>query len=161
MEILMKKIAMDKKILFVFALLFISLGATVNARAENFMLPPTTKVQNAQCGQTLAGLDTPIVANIVAGASSYRFRVSYMVPDVGVSVQYVTSSLRTFKLTQLANHAYARTYAIEVAVLHGGVWQPYGPACTVSSPTPITSLQSAYCGLTVASAADPVYAPVE
>jgi hypothetical protein len=152
---------MDRKILltigFLFFALLIKAGEITPAKSD---MPPTTttQVQAALCGQTLAALDTPIVANIVSGAASYRFRVTTTLPESMVPVQVVTSATRSFKLIQLTNYAFGRVYSVEVAVLYGGVWQPYGPACSVSSPTPTTVIQSAYCGLTVASISDPVYA---
>lgn len=152
--------AMKKKILLTLCVLFFAFTASagVASSSENYLPPATTQVQASQCGQTLATLDTPIVANIVSGATAYRFRVTSMVPDVGALVQFYTASLRTFKLTQLGSYSFARTYTVEVAVMTGGVWQPYGPACTVMSPSPTTTITSAYCGLTVASVSDQVYA---
>jgi hypothetical protein len=136
--------------------ILILLAISAKADALSTLAPPnTTQIQG--CGQTLAALDSPIVANLVAGASSYRFRVTSVSPQGDVSVQIKTSNTRTFKLTQLASFAFDRSYTIDVAVRHGNQWYPYGPACTIFSPAPTTTIQSS-CGLTMASISDPIYA---
>lgn len=134
--------------------LFLALSHAI--AATDSALPPTTQIQG--CGSTLPTLDTPIVANIVAGATSYRFRVSTILPTAIAPLQIYTSNTRTFKLTQLANFGFERTYSIDVAVFHNGAWQEYGPSCTISSPTPITQIQGISCGLTMGSITDPIYA---
>lgn len=145
---------MKKKILLTIALFFSIISASAGPAAA--VAPPFTQIQG--CGQTLAALNSPIMANIVAGATSYRFRVTTTFPESIVPVQTYTSNTRVFNLTQLSNFAFSRAYSIDVAVLHGGVWQPYGPACTIYSPSPTTQINSVSCGLTVGSIADPIYA---
>jgi len=127
----------------------------VLAKAPTMLPPYTTQVQG--CGQTLSALDSQITANIVAGASAYRFRVT-TISGGAEPVQEITRSTRTFKLTQLAQFAFARTYSIEVAVRHGNDWYPYGPACVISSPSPSPTLQSSSCGLTMPSMSSQIYA---
>jgi hypothetical protein len=137
--------------------ILVLLAVSVNAKAAT-LAPPTTTTQIQGCGQTLAALDSPIVANIVAGASSYRFRVASVSPQGDVSVQIRTSNTRSFKLTQLPSFAFNRAYTIDVAIRHGNIWYAYGPACTIYSPSPTTMLQASSCGLTMASIFDPIYA---
>jgi hypothetical protein len=117
----------------------------------------TTQLSASLCGTTLPELNTPMTANIVAGASAYRFRATTTQPDGSTLVQTYTGVLRVFNLTQLESYAFARTYSIEVAVRIGGVWQPYGSPCTVTSPTPLTGLQT-QCGAMLDSMNDLVYA---
>jgi hypothetical protein len=145
----------NKKLLLTITLIFVTLTAT--AGGSRVLVPPaTTQLQG--CGQTLAALNSSIVANLVAGASSYRFRVSTVSPQGVPSVQIHTSNTRTFKLTQLASFAFDRAYTIDVAIRHGNQWYPYGPACTIYSPTPTTTLESAYCGAAITSMSSPIYA---
>jgi hypothetical protein len=118
----------------------------------------TTQVQSSQCGQVLAALNSNITANLVSGATQYRFKVTTILPDSSVLEQYVTSNSRVFNLTQMDAYAYGRTYSIQVAVNLGGVWQSYGSTCAVVTPTPVTRIQSNQCGIMMASVSDPVYA---
>ena len=107
---------------------------------------PTTEINPTQCGSTLPTINTKIVAGLVPGATSYRFRVT----DLTTSNQQVyVSILRTFYLTNLPSYAFNTTYAVEVAVLIGGVWQAYGSPCNVTTPGAITQVQASQCGSTL------------
>jgi len=88
----------------------------------------TTKIQDSQCGATLAALNTPIYVDVIPGATAYRYEVSgggYGTP-------------RIFKLS--------------------GVWKAYGTACNVTTPTPTTKVQASQCGVTLATVSTTVYA---
>ncbi|RZJ31643.1 MAG: T9SS type A sorting domain-containing protein [Flavobacterium sp.] len=149
---------MTKKILLTFCISLLLLTSAANAADGQLLPPPTTQVQSSQCGQVLPALNANIYANVVAGASYYMFKVSCTLPSGLPQVQTLVSALRVFNLTQLGSYAFSRTYTVEVSVNYGGVWQPYGPACTVISPTPVTTIQSAQCGITMVSLNDPIYA---
>lgn len=125
-------------------------GTACNVSAPSIL----TQVQTSQCGTTLATIGTAIYANNISSATQYRFRVTN-----GANVQTIDRPTRSFGLTQLTNYAYNTTYTIDVALLINGVWNAYGPACSVSTPVdPITQLEAAYCGVTVASFTTPIYA---
>jgi hypothetical protein len=110
---------------------------------------PTTKVQDSQCGVTLASLATTISANPVANASGYRFKV---VNGATTEVIEVLNS-RSFRLTSLAGGTFYNTiYTISVATKYNGVWGEYGDECTISTPTfPLTKVQDSQCGVTLIS----------
>jgi Secretion system C-terminal sorting domain len=116
---------------------------------------PTTVVSATQCGSTLTAINQQIFANLVPGAQGYRFRVTDLTTS---QVQSIDKLLRVFSLNQLASFNFARTYSIEVAVLIGGVWQSFGAPCNVTTPSPITQVQSSQCGSTLTAMGDVILA---
>jgi hypothetical protein len=104
-----------------------------------------SQVQASQRGTTLATLGTAIIADAVAGATSYRFEVT----ENG-NTEVITRSSRWMYLSNLSDHDYGKTYAIRVSVQVGGVYSCYGTSYNVSSPAlPTTSIQSSQCGATL------------
>lgn len=119
--------------------------------------PKTTVIQGGFCNQTLASIDTQIVANIVSGAQGYRWRVTTMSGPNNGQIQTLDTALRVMKLTQLTNYAFATQYKIELSVLFAGFWQPFTTSlCTVSTPAASTLLTS--CGGSLTNLSDAVYA---
>ncbi|CAM3448373.1 hypothetical protein FLLO111716_11120 [Flavobacterium longum] len=119
--------------------------------------PKTTVIQGGFCNQTLASIDTQIVANIVSGAQGYRWRVTTMSGPNNGQIQTLDTALRVMKLTQLTNYAFNTQYKIELSVLFAGFWQPFTTStCTVSTPAASTLLTS--CGGTLTNLSDAVYA---
>ena len=117
---------------------------------------PLSKVQASQCGVTLAARETLIYADAVTGVSGYRFEVTR--PNNTVAVITTTSgSDRSFNLTQVAAD-FASAYSVKVAVLNNGVWGPYGTACIVTTPDPLTKVQTSQCGITLGSMSTAIYA---
>jgi hypothetical protein len=125
--------------------------------------PVLTAVQGPQCGTTLATIDQNIFANLVSGAQGYRFRVTRMIngmPSTNpADVQTIDTFLRVFRMTQLARYAFNTTYQVEVSTRRNNIWQPfYGFPCTVTTPTPTTSVQASQCASTLTSMNDIIYA---
>lgn len=147
---------MIKKILFAFCLF--SMLTSFGRSAGSQPVPVTTQIVASQCGQLLPAINTAIYANYVQGASSYMFKITTALPDGSLQTQTRISPLRVFNLTQLASYAFSKTYTIEVSVNYGGIWQPFGAACNVTTPTPLTAISSSQCGITMASMGDPIYA---
>lgn len=114
-----------------------------------------TNVAPTQCGSTLTNINQQIYANLVPGAQSYRFRVTDLTTN---QVQTIDRFLRVFSLNQLSTFNFERTYSIEVAALIGGIWQSFGPACNVTTPSPLTQIQGSQCGATLTSTGDVIYA---
>jgi hypothetical protein len=96
---------------------------------------PKTKVQASQFGKTLTTLSTAIVANIISGATNYRFKVVN-----GTTIRYAETVSRWFYLKSLIGGGlYNTAYTISVAVRYNGVWGTYGEECTVTTPSaPLT-----------------------
>ena len=121
-------------------------SATSGVVTVNLVAP--TKVQASQCGQSLATLNTAIVANSVTGATHYRFKVVN-----GATSQNIETVSRWFYLKSLTGGAlFNKTYTISVATKHNGVWGPYGEECVISTPIfiPATKVQDSQCGTTLA-----------
>jgi hypothetical protein len=122
---------------------------------------PVVSTQCSQvqsCGITLATIDTSITANLVANVQGYRWRVTTLTGLTTGMIQTIDTQLRTMKLTNLANYAFATQYNVEVASLRNGVWGPFSSGCTVITPSVTTSLSN--CNQTLTSLSDPVYANI-
>lgn len=121
--------------------------------------PKVTVVQGAQCNTTLAAIDTQIMANLVAGAQGYHWRITTMSgPNTG-QVQTLNTGIRVMKLTQLLTYAYATQYKVEVGVFYAGYPQPFGVSnCTVTTPQGMSTLTN--CNQTLTAMSNAVYANI-
>lgn len=96
----------------------------------------TTKVQPAQCGANFTNLNTPIMANPVAFATGYRFKITDLST---MEEQIIDRPIRDFRLSNVAFATTNKDYSIAVAVRNtNGVYMPYGEACNVSTYSDIT-----------------------
>ncbi|RYZ56491.1 MAG: hypothetical protein EOP49_00190, partial [Sphingobacteriales bacterium] len=121
--------------------------------------PKQTTLMTALCGVTLPGIDTPIYANLVAGAQGYRWRITTMIGTTPGQVQFLDTALRTMRLTQLPNYAFNTNYRVEVAVYYSNHLQPYlASTCEVTTPSPTTQLVD--CGATLQNMTDIIYAGI-
>ncbi len=114
---------------------------------------PVPQIQTSQCGNVISSLNSNIAATYVAGATAYRFRVVHNGQE-----NIIERTTRSFKLTMLPSTAFGRTYQVSVAVKYQGIWQPYGPVCSVSTPTPLTKIQTSQCGITLNGLTQVIYA---
>jgi hypothetical protein len=57
------------------------------------------------------------------------------------------------------NIQYGRTYTVEVRVLVGSTWGPWGPSCTVTTPAtiPTTQVSAPNCGATLAAISTQIF----
>jgi hypothetical protein len=116
---------------------------TVSVRVTN-----TTKIFESQCGSTLSAINSVITCYPVNGASAYKFKVVTSGTNV---TRYYSSTTNSFNLTQVAGSLYNTAYSISVAAKYNGVWGNYGDECTVSTPSPLTKVQSSQCGTSLAA----------
>ena len=108
----------------------------------------SSQIQASQCGVTLSNLSANIYAIDTYNSEGYLFEVSSV-----STVSTFESLTNSFKLTQLTGSlaaTYGQTYSIRVALKYNGVWQSYGTACNVTTPSPaisgdITSTNSNVC----------------
>jgi sugar lactone lactonase YvrE len=106
-----------------------------------------TKVQNSQCGTTLASLSTNVTADAVAGVTNYRFKVVQ-----GITTRFLETKARYFNLKSLEGGTfYNTTYTVSVATQYNGNWSNYGTECTVTTPSGLTKIKDSQCGTTLAS----------
>ena len=105
---------------------------------------PTTTIRPIQCGNYQATSTTEsFVATIVATATKYRFRLSSVVP-VGLSSATIDRLVNSFSLSMFPALPAGTACTIEVSLEIGGVFGPYGSACTIITPgltrtTPVVS----------------------
>jgi len=115
-----------------------------------------TVLEAAMCNTTLTALDTQLVADLVAGAQGYQWKITNMTNN---TIQTLDTPLRVMKLSQLSTYAFNTTYKVELAVYFGGFLQPYTPStCTVSTPATPTQLTSCSGNATLVLMSDAVYA---
>jgi trimeric autotransporter adhesin len=135
---------------------FISEAGTFNNRFEIvYKNPYQSDLQTSQCGSTLTAINQNVYANLISGAQGYRFKITDLTTN---QEQTIDKVLRVFQLTQLGNYTFDRTYKIEVSVKVNSIWQPYGDACTITTPILYTKIQNAQCGGQIATLNDVIYA---
>jgi PKD repeat protein len=114
----------------------------------------STKLIASQCGINLSNVSTDLYADAVVGATQYKFRITN-----GASVQEITRTSRTFKMSQLPIVHYGAVVTVEVNVFVNGTWIGYGAPCDITMPAlPATKLQTSQCGITLTSTATLLYA---
>lgn len=138
-------------------------GSVIQGVQQTAVNPILTKVQNSQCGVTLAAINLSIFADNVPIATGYRFRVTKVIANVPstnpIDIQSIDKPTRSFKITDLAMFAYNTTYQIEVAIKIGLVWQPfYGVPCNVTTPNAFTKVRAIQCNTTLSNMNDDVFA---
>ncbi len=116
-----------------------------------------TNVIPTQCGITLAAYGTIVYANLVPNAQRYRFRVTHTGTNQVIIKEYV---LRNLFLNSLSFYEYDQSYSIEVAVRRNGIWEPYGAACTVTTPVALTQVVATQCNQQLATSSTLVNANI-
>jgi hypothetical protein len=94
----------------------------------------TTQLATGYCGATMENVKSIVYASHISLAARYRFRIVD-----GGNTYFIENTARYFALYNVPGSTYSKTYTVDVAVQIGGVWGPYGPACTVSTPNQSTS----------------------
>ncbi len=106
-----------------------SVGCTISTPAF-----PTTSIRPIQCGNYQAtSLTESFVASIVATATKYRFRLKSVVP-VGLSSATIDRLVNSCSLSMFPALPAGTACTIEVSLEIGGVFGPYGSACTIITP---------------------------
>lgn len=116
------------KVAYKFGGVWSAFGSSCNVTTPSDVT--ATKVIDAQCGATLATVNTPILVNEVYLATDYRFEVTN-----GLNVRTYEATNRYFNLSQLSGGGTpSTTYSVRAAVKFNDVWQGYGVACNVTTP---------------------------
>ncbi len=111
-----------------------SLGCNITTPAF-----PTTTITAAQCGNHQAVSNTEsFVAIYNASATRYRFRLSSTSP---VSSATIVRLPNTFTLSMFPALPAGTMSTIEVSLEIGGVFGPYGSACTIITPVAPKTIQ--------------------
>uniref|UniRef100_UPI00404A20C4 T9SS type A sorting domain-containing protein n=1 Tax=Flavobacterium sp. TaxID=239 RepID=UPI00404A20C4 len=116
-----------------------------------------SKLRDAYCGVTLSNLFENVYADVVVGASGYKFKIT----ENGNSQEIETTDSR-FSFAFADNVLLNQAYDVEVAVLFNGSYGDYSDVCVVTTPTdlPTTSLRSQYCNITLPSLGSNFYARI-
>lgn len=110
----------------------------------------------AQCGSTLAKINTLIATTSLQGVTGYRFRITNLTDPLGPNaIQTIDRAQNWFSLQMLARYNYGTTYQVEVAVKTTGDFGGFGLPCEVAAPA-VPSL--ANCNAVIASGAATVAA---
>ena len=112
-----------------------------------------TALQANSCGATIANMNSLVYADIVNGATGYRFKV---VNNTTAAVQTIDRPQHWFAFNMLSSYDYNTPYTISVQVQKDGVWTGYyGATCTVNSPniaaTGVMQINPSQCGATLAT----------
>ena len=110
-----------------------------------------TALQANSCGATIANMSSLVYADIVNGATGYRFKV---VNNTTAAVQTIDRPQHWFAFNMLSAYDYNTPYTISVQVQKDGVWTGYyGATCTVNSPniaaTGVMQINPSQCGMTL------------
>jgi hypothetical protein len=110
-----------------------------------------TALQANSCGATIANMSSLVYADIVNGATGYRFKV---VNNTTSAVQTIDRPQHWFAFNMLSAYDYNTPYTISVQVQKDGVWTGYyGATCTVNSPniatTGVMQINPSQCGMTL------------
>ncbi|MFN4197867.1 MAG: T9SS type A sorting domain-containing protein [Flavobacterium sp.] len=114
----------------------------------------TTQLLAADCNSSLTSMTQTVRAGLVSipsgvSVNAYRFRVTNLLTS---EEREVTTSNRVFAMSLTDIAEYDTTYSVEVALLLNAEWQPYGPACNLTTPgLPTTTLASSSCNAVLAS----------
>ncbi|QBZ99006.1 Ig-like domain-containing protein [Flavobacterium sangjuense] len=116
----------------------------------------TTKVVTAQCGATLAAINSNINANSVSSTNLYRFRVA--LASAPTTYYLLERSVPNFNLSMVAGLplTYETEYKVDVQIrvkLAGfEAWSQFGAVCSIFTPeAPTTSLTIDDCELVATS----------
>jgi hypothetical protein len=115
---------------------------------------PRTQVMASQCNTTVATMGTYIYCDVVPFQNGYKFKVTNL--NTNVSLPFIPGgALNKFKMDNFpcAFSTFDTSYKVEVAVKkRDGTYLPYGPACTITTPSfPTTQIQPSQCGFTASS----------
>ena len=143
-----------KRYLFLLVFAFWMCG-TVAQQQRILSNQSTTSLVNSfiigtSCGSTIASLTVSISTPIIAGVTTYTFRVTNLASG---AIQIITRPVNSFALSNYSGIAYNTAYHIEVST-NGGL--NYGPTCLLYTPSPTCTI-GAQCNTTLDSMTQFVY----
>ncbi len=110
----------------------------------------TTQLTTANCGKTIALLQSTLSANTVSGAIQYEFKV--VNTSNTLETQTIVRNLNNFQMTMLSqypiwfNTVYLVSVRVKSMVDGEERWSSYGTPCTVTTPlAPTTQIELAQC----------------
>jgi hypothetical protein len=100
----------------------------------------TNSTLTTYCNQTIPTLGVNVMTSSVGCASDYRFRING--PNVTDFVYNSPMLSNCFRFSQINGVKFNSTYQVEVSVLVGGQWSPFGSACNVNTPTTLSIIDN-------------------
>jgi hypothetical protein len=92
------------------------------------------------CNQTIPIIGVNVFTSSVGCASDYRFRING--PNVTDLIFNSSTMSNFFRFSHINGVQFNSTYQVEVSVLVGGQWSPFGPACNVNTPTTLSIIEN-------------------
>jgi hypothetical protein len=127
--------------------------------AYNFeeVILPTTQLRTQYCNTTLTTMNENVYADVIVGASMYKFKVVN-----GENVQEIDRPDSRFSMGFASGIMAATTYEISVATEVEGVWSAFGSVCNITTPLelPTTSLRSEFCNTSLSTLNENIFANV-
>ncbi|WP_395065902.1 T9SS type A sorting domain-containing protein [Flavobacterium sp.] len=108
---------------------FMPFGPVCTITTPNF---PTTQLQPSQCNYLVANKFEYLLTPVVSGATKYRFRLTNAALSYSATLD---RTLNKFSLNQFSGISTSSSYDVDVSLEIGGVFGPYGPVCSITSPS--------------------------
>ena len=116
---------------------------------------PTTSMDGF-CDLTMPSINSKIYFFLVPQATEYRYSVTNVLTEVE---QFVTTDIRFFYITDVANYDFNTQYSIKCQVKIDGQFGDFGPACTLTTAAaPTVQLRSQFCDTNLSSLNANIYA---
>ncbi|MDP2387357.1 MAG: T9SS type A sorting domain-containing protein [Bacteroidota bacterium] len=95
---------------------------------------PPTQLRSDFCGITVSSLGTELYLDPVVNVSNYEYEFTdVLTADVFTKLRGNASS--NFYLYTVPEITYGKIYNVRIRAYSNGVWGPYGPACSVTTPS--------------------------
>ncbi|HEY1038941.1 MAG TPA: hypothetical protein VGF30_06020, partial [Bacteroidia bacterium] len=103
-----------------------------------------TKIQNSQCGITVAAMNTTVYCDAVTNAVNYQFEFTDNTTGA-VFIKQRTANFFQFGL--YTECGYGRTYSVRARAYVGGNWGSFATSCDLTTPPliPTIKIQNSQC----------------
>ena len=140
----------------------ISVRAQVNGLWTPYSTPcsfsiidaPLTSVQSF-CNTTIPNVNSKIYFFHIPQATSYRYSITNLTTNVE---SFIETSSRFFIISTASNFDFGTNFSLKCQVKINNVYGDFGPACTVTTPTQVTSLRAEFCNITPSTLNSNLYA---
>ena len=118
--------------------------------------PIVTQLLTQQCGMNMTNMGNIMYCYQNLSATLYRFELS----DGVFPVRTYDSTVNRFVMQNFVGSGrFGTTYTVRVALFIAGVWEDFGPACTVTTP-PLPELSrviDSQCGMSISNSWTTIY----
>lgn len=113
---------------------------------------PITSLNSASCNINLPSMNTYFYTNNtgICGIYDYKYEFTEGNTTFEVNRGLTLNNYIMIWIPSPNQAKYSTTYSVRVKLKMGNTWGNYGPSCTITTPpSPLTQLQTAYCGYTL------------